>query len=552
LTGTFDKWSRSVRLNKGPSGFTATVKLPWERTRVAYKYIIDGRWSHRYDQPTEYDYAGNLNNVYTLPPRPDPPPPADPPAAPKASSEPPKVEEVEAETSVQEEDTPASADHQEASSEVEKEVVAPAHASEVEAASVPSEPAPTPEETLSADHQEASNEVEKEVAAPAHASEVEAASVPAEPAPSPEETLSADHLEVSSEVEEEVVEEEAAVPAEPTPSAPTPEETPSADHQEPLREAEKDTQEAAVEETPSHASEDVPARASADEALSLPAEPTPEASAPAPKDDFPEFVTNMAENIFTRDGAPMTLSYAAPGLGAAIHSVNVEKISTEKETAAPTLPAETASELTSEPGSLLDESAHELFTQPAPKPEAAASVPVPLLSLNVPHTPPPQEPARADSVEVSTHIPLGGADAAPANVDAKDEAKAPAAEPESDGDTLTPEADDAKSAASPSSDDAASTGATTTPPKSSAPAPPVLLATPSTPSTPSKGAQTFPASTDSPGRRSASSSTSPGIDTTVSRKKRHSLFGKLKEIFHVDKEEKKEKKEKKKRLSMSA
>jgi len=69
LTGTFDHWSRSIRLIKGPSGFEGTVGIPWSE-KVAYKFIVDGRWATTDLAPTELDGAGNINNVYYAPAKP--------------------------------------------------------------------------------------------------------------------------------------------------------------------------------------------------------------------------------------------------------------------------------------------------------------------------------------------------------------------------------------------------------------------------------------------------------------------------------------------------
>lgn len=46
--------------------------MPWGR-KIAYKYIVDGRWTTTDDQPTELDSMGNLNNVLSAPARPSTP-----------------------------------------------------------------------------------------------------------------------------------------------------------------------------------------------------------------------------------------------------------------------------------------------------------------------------------------------------------------------------------------------------------------------------------------------------------------------------------------------
>ncbi|KAG7097233.1 hypothetical protein E1B28_004604 [Marasmius oreades] len=69
VTGTFDRWSSSVRLEKQDSSFKATVKVPWNE-KVAYKFIVDGEWLVNERAPTERDSAGNLNNIYVAPEKP--------------------------------------------------------------------------------------------------------------------------------------------------------------------------------------------------------------------------------------------------------------------------------------------------------------------------------------------------------------------------------------------------------------------------------------------------------------------------------------------------
>ncbi|KAH7931364.1 hypothetical protein BV22DRAFT_998932, partial [Leucogyrophana mollusca] len=72
VTGSFDQWSSSIHLVKGPSGFEAKVRVPWGE-RVPYKFIVDGRWVTRDDQPTEPDQPGNINNIYVSPSKPESP-----------------------------------------------------------------------------------------------------------------------------------------------------------------------------------------------------------------------------------------------------------------------------------------------------------------------------------------------------------------------------------------------------------------------------------------------------------------------------------------------
>ncbi|KAI9574999.1 immunoglobulin E-set, partial [Boletus coccyginus] len=65
-SGTFDQWSSSIHLVKGDTGFSGTVKVPWGQ-KVAYKFIVDGRWRCRDDLPQEDDGHGNMNNVLRTP-----------------------------------------------------------------------------------------------------------------------------------------------------------------------------------------------------------------------------------------------------------------------------------------------------------------------------------------------------------------------------------------------------------------------------------------------------------------------------------------------------
>lgn len=82
VTGTFDKWTCSIRMDKSPSGFVATVRVPWEE-KVLYKFIVDGSWAFDDKVPTEVDQARNTNNVYHAPTKPEEPktPRYEPPAA---------------------------------------------------------------------------------------------------------------------------------------------------------------------------------------------------------------------------------------------------------------------------------------------------------------------------------------------------------------------------------------------------------------------------------------------------------------------------------------
>ena len=62
------QWSSSLRLTRKPDGFETPVLIPW-KDKIAYKFIVDGRWVTNDAEPTEID-NGFVNNVYTAPPKP--------------------------------------------------------------------------------------------------------------------------------------------------------------------------------------------------------------------------------------------------------------------------------------------------------------------------------------------------------------------------------------------------------------------------------------------------------------------------------------------------
>ncbi|TFK43257.1 hypothetical protein BDQ12DRAFT_709079 [Crucibulum laeve] len=79
VTGTFDQWSKSIHLVKTPKGFKGAVRVPWNE-KIKYKFIVDGQWSLHEGYPTETDPGGYVNNVYTAPSKPAPPTLQVPPA----------------------------------------------------------------------------------------------------------------------------------------------------------------------------------------------------------------------------------------------------------------------------------------------------------------------------------------------------------------------------------------------------------------------------------------------------------------------------------------
>lgn len=64
-----NKWSSSIHLVKVPTGFEGVTQIPWEQ-KIKYKFIVDGIWLVHEDHPTEVDYGGFVNNIYTAPAKP--------------------------------------------------------------------------------------------------------------------------------------------------------------------------------------------------------------------------------------------------------------------------------------------------------------------------------------------------------------------------------------------------------------------------------------------------------------------------------------------------
>ncbi|PVH97999.1 carbohydrate-binding module family 48 protein [Periconia macrospinosa] len=61
VTGQFDSWSKSVRLEKEDGIFKKTVELPKEKT--LYKFVVNGEWVVNDTAPKENDDSGIVNNV---------------------------------------------------------------------------------------------------------------------------------------------------------------------------------------------------------------------------------------------------------------------------------------------------------------------------------------------------------------------------------------------------------------------------------------------------------------------------------------------------------
>ncbi|KAL9045814.1 MAG: hypothetical protein Q9214_001210 [Letrouitia sp. 1 TL-2023] len=69
VTGTFDDWAKSVKLDKDADGFSKSVDLPSADKKIYYKacamFVVDGNWTTDHTAPQEQDGANNVNNVLT-------------------------------------------------------------------------------------------------------------------------------------------------------------------------------------------------------------------------------------------------------------------------------------------------------------------------------------------------------------------------------------------------------------------------------------------------------------------------------------------------------
>ncbi|KAG7910867.1 hypothetical protein KL906_001247 [Ogataea polymorpha] len=64
LTGSFDNWSQSLPLiKKGDGSFTLSFPFPKDTEKVAFKFVVDGKWTTSENYKTETDESGNKNNV---------------------------------------------------------------------------------------------------------------------------------------------------------------------------------------------------------------------------------------------------------------------------------------------------------------------------------------------------------------------------------------------------------------------------------------------------------------------------------------------------------
>jgi len=63
VTGTFDNWSKTERLELVGDLFQKTVVLPESSEKIFYKFVVDGRWTTDHTAPQELDHEGNENNI---------------------------------------------------------------------------------------------------------------------------------------------------------------------------------------------------------------------------------------------------------------------------------------------------------------------------------------------------------------------------------------------------------------------------------------------------------------------------------------------------------
>ncbi|KXX77884.1 Cruciform DNA-recognizing protein 1 [Madurella mycetomatis] len=66
VTGDFDDWSKSEKLEKVGQVFQKTVTLPNASDKIYYKFVVDGEWTTDHTAPQEKDLQGNDNNVLLL------------------------------------------------------------------------------------------------------------------------------------------------------------------------------------------------------------------------------------------------------------------------------------------------------------------------------------------------------------------------------------------------------------------------------------------------------------------------------------------------------
>ena len=63
VTGTFDDWGKTEKLNKVGDIWEKEVKLPQADKKILYKFVVNDNWVIDPEAPQEDDGHGNLNNV---------------------------------------------------------------------------------------------------------------------------------------------------------------------------------------------------------------------------------------------------------------------------------------------------------------------------------------------------------------------------------------------------------------------------------------------------------------------------------------------------------
>ncbi|KAK3686381.1 Cruciform DNA binding protein [Vermiconidia calcicola] len=62
VTGTFDNWSKSVKLDKKDTVHEKTIAVPASE-KILYKFVVDGKWQNDPTTRSETDQGGYVNNV---------------------------------------------------------------------------------------------------------------------------------------------------------------------------------------------------------------------------------------------------------------------------------------------------------------------------------------------------------------------------------------------------------------------------------------------------------------------------------------------------------
>ncbi|OAA35064.1 hypothetical protein NOR_08156 [Metarhizium rileyi] len=67
VTGSFDGWTKSVKLEKEGTCFQKTVIFPSKAasSKIYYKFVVDNNWTINESYPHEADHEGNVNNFLT-------------------------------------------------------------------------------------------------------------------------------------------------------------------------------------------------------------------------------------------------------------------------------------------------------------------------------------------------------------------------------------------------------------------------------------------------------------------------------------------------------